>query len=210
MRSLSASDLSIEVVGGVRRLRFAASLANVGPGPLLLLPAGTGECRTGQHEAVQVLHRDRNRDGVFQRARDRQGSRRATGCMLRHSGHDHWHFDAMAAYSLRRPAHRTPCRPQQGELLPTRQPAGSRPACGRPTAALRKVLAQQPAGDLTRLGGRLQGGPVRTVVAPAQVGGHGDLCLDLRPTHWIGSWRPTRPTTRLRWQSASTAPECAR
>ena len=38
MRSLSASDLSIEVVRGVRRLRFAASLANVGPGPLLLLP----------------------------------------------------------------------------------------------------------------------------------------------------------------------------
>ena len=24
-----------------------------------------------------------------------------TGCMLHHSGHDHWHFDAMAAYSLR-------------------------------------------------------------------------------------------------------------
>jgi hypothetical protein len=101
MRSLSASDLSIEVVRGVRRLRFAASLANVGPGPLLLLPRGRGECRTGQHEAVQVLHRDRNRDGVFQRARDREGSRRVTGCMLHHSDHDHWHFDAMAAYSLR-------------------------------------------------------------------------------------------------------------
>jgi hypothetical protein len=102
MRSLSASDLSIEVVRGVRRLRFAASLANVGPGPLLLLPRGRGECRTGQHEAVQVLHRDRNQDGVFQRARDREGNRRVTGCMLDHSGHDHWHFDAMAAYSLRR------------------------------------------------------------------------------------------------------------
>jgi hypothetical protein len=34
MRSLSASDLQIEVVGTTRRLRFAASLANVGPGPL--------------------------------------------------------------------------------------------------------------------------------------------------------------------------------
>src|SRR5829696_9802582 len=89
MRSLSASDLSIEVVGGVRRLRFAASLANVGPGPLLLVPRARGECRSGQHEAVQVLRRDRNRDGVFQRARDREGSRRVTGCMLHHSGHDH-------------------------------------------------------------------------------------------------------------------------
>ena len=65
MRSLSASDLSVEVVQGVRRLRFAASLANVGPGPLLLLPRGRGECRTGQHEAVQVLHRDGTATGCF-------------------------------------------------------------------------------------------------------------------------------------------------
>jgi Lysyl oxidase len=103
MRSLSASDLSIEVVGGTRRLRFAASLANVGPGPLFLLPRGRGGCRAGQHHAVQVLHSDRNRDGIFQRARDRAATRRVTGCMLIHPGHDHWHFDAMASYSLRRP-----------------------------------------------------------------------------------------------------------
>jgi hypothetical protein len=102
MRSLSASDLQIEGVGSIRRLRFAASLANVGPGPLFLLPRGRGGCATGQHEAVQVLHRDANRDGKFQRTRDREGSRRITGCMLRHPGHKHWHFDAMASYSLRR------------------------------------------------------------------------------------------------------------
>jgi hypothetical protein len=102
MRSLSASDLQIEGVGSIRRLRFAASLANVGPGPLFLLPRGRGACATGEHEAVQVLHRDANRDGKFQRTRDREGSRRITGCMLRHPGHKHWHFDAMASYSLRR------------------------------------------------------------------------------------------------------------
>ena len=102
MRSLSASDLQIEVVGTTRRLRFAASLANVGPGPLFLLPRGRGGCPSSQHEAVQVLHRDANRDGKFQRTRDREGSRRLTGCMLRHPGHKHWHFDAMASYSLRR------------------------------------------------------------------------------------------------------------
>jgi hypothetical protein len=102
MRSLSTSDLKIEVVGDTRRLRFASSLANVGPGPLYLLPRGRGRCPTGQHEAVQVLHRDVNRDGAFQRARDRAGYRQVTGCMVRHRGHDHWHFDAMAAYSLRR------------------------------------------------------------------------------------------------------------
>jgi hypothetical protein len=102
MRSLSASDLQIEVAGSTRRLRFAASLANVGPGPLFLLPRGRGGCTGGQHEAVQVLHRDGNRDGKFQRAHDREGSRRLTGCMLRHPDRKHWHFDAMASYSLRR------------------------------------------------------------------------------------------------------------
>ena len=103
MRSLGASNLSIEVVRGTRRLRFAASLANVGPGPLFLLPRGRGGCPAGQHQAVQALHRDFNRDGVFQRARDRTAFGRATGCMLLHPGHDHWHFAAMASYSLRRP-----------------------------------------------------------------------------------------------------------
>ena len=103
MRSLRPSDLAIEVVGDERRLRFAASLANLGPGPLLLLPRGRTNCPRGQHAAVQVLHRDRNADGVFQRSRDRADRRRDVGCMLRHPGHRHWHFDAMAAYSLRRP-----------------------------------------------------------------------------------------------------------
>jgi Lysyl oxidase len=102
MRSLSASDLQIEVVGSTRRLRFAASLANVGPGPLYLLPRGRGKCPSGQHEAIQLVHRDVNLDGKFQRRPDRQLYRRVTGCMLLHSGHKHWHFDAMAAYSLRR------------------------------------------------------------------------------------------------------------
>ena len=103
MRSLRPSDLAIEVVGDERRLRFAASLANLGPGPLLLLPRGRSDCPRGQHRAVQVLHRDGNADGGFQRSRDRTANRRAVGCMLRHPGHRHWHFDAMAAYSLRRP-----------------------------------------------------------------------------------------------------------
>jgi hypothetical protein len=102
VRSLSASDLQIEVVGSTRRLRFAASLANVRPGPLYLLPRGRGKCPSGQHGAIQLVHRDVNLDGKFQRRPDRQLYRRVTGCMLLHSGHKHWHFDAMAAYSLRR------------------------------------------------------------------------------------------------------------
>ncbi len=103
MRSLRAGDLSIESVGDERRLRFAASLANMGPGPLLLLPQGRTNCPAGQGPAIQVVHRDGNANGTFQRPADRPATRRDVGCMLRHPGHKHWHFDAMAAYSLRRP-----------------------------------------------------------------------------------------------------------
>jgi hypothetical protein len=107
LRSLRASDLAVEVSNGQRRLRFTASLANLGPGPLLLRPRGRSSCPAGQHSAVQVLYADTNADKVFSRARDRESERRAAGCMLHHPGHKHWHFDAMAAYSLRRPGSRS-------------------------------------------------------------------------------------------------------
>jgi hypothetical protein len=103
MRSLRPTDLQIEVVGTERRLRFAASLANFGPGPLLVLPEGRSDCPRGQHPAVQVVHRDANADAAFQWGRDKVERRRDVGCMLRHPGHRHWHYDAMARYSLRLP-----------------------------------------------------------------------------------------------------------
>jgi hypothetical protein len=102
MRSLNPNDLQIEVVGNERRLRFAASLANFGPGPLLVLPQGRSKCPRGQHPALQVVHRDANNDGAFQLKRDNAALRRDVGCMLHHPGHKHWHYDAMARYSLRR------------------------------------------------------------------------------------------------------------
>lgn len=101
LRSLDAGDLQIQVTGDVRRLRFSASLANLGPGPLLLRPVGGTSCPTGRHPAVQLLHEDRNDDGVFQCGRDRRVERNQVGCMLHHPDHDHWHFDAMAGYVLR-------------------------------------------------------------------------------------------------------------
>jgi hypothetical protein len=102
MRSLNPTDLQIEVVGKERRLRFAASLANVGPGPLLVLPQGRSKCPRGQHPAMQVVHRDANSDGAFQ-LKGNAELRRDVGCMLHHPGHKHWHYDAMARYSLRLP-----------------------------------------------------------------------------------------------------------
>jgi Lysyl oxidase len=103
MRSLDARDLRLQVTPAGRRLRFAGWLANVGSGPLVLLPRGRRQCGPREHSATQILYRDRNEDGTYQRDRDQRTRRRFAGCMLRHAGHDHWHFDAMAAYSLRRP-----------------------------------------------------------------------------------------------------------
>jgi hypothetical protein len=103
MRSLNPTDLQVEVVGKERRLRFAASLANFGPGPLLVLPQGRSKCPRGQHPAMQVVHRDANDDGAFQLKGDKAEIRRDVGCMLHHTGHKHWHYDAMARYSLRLP-----------------------------------------------------------------------------------------------------------
>lgn len=103
LRSLDASDLRIESRPTGRRLRFAASLANIGPGPLVLKPRGRKDCTPRQLSAAQILFVDTDADGGYRRDVDRRTRRQFAGCMLRHPGHDHWHFDAMAAYSLRRP-----------------------------------------------------------------------------------------------------------
>ncbi len=111
LRSLDAFDLRIEATPAGRRLRFAAALANDGPGPLVLKPRDRRDCDPGEHAATQILFVDGDGDGRFRRDRDERTRRQFAGCMLRHRGHDHWHFDAMAAYSLRRPdadPHRSP------------------------------------------------------------------------------------------------------
>jgi hypothetical protein len=104
LRSLDAFDFHFVGTGTERVLRFAAALANDGPGPLLLRPRLRGEgCPPGRHPAVQRLHADRDEDGRYRRpVDDLAPGATVVGCMLRHPGHDHWHFDAMARYSLRR------------------------------------------------------------------------------------------------------------
>jgi hypothetical protein len=103
MRSVAATGLRVAREEGERRLRFTGSLANLGAGPLVVRPRGRGGCPPRQIAARQLIHRDTGADGTFQRRRDPVGLRRDAGCMLDHPGHDHWHFDAMAAYSLQRP-----------------------------------------------------------------------------------------------------------
>jgi hypothetical protein len=110
LRSLDAIDLQVVGRGTQRVLRFAASLANDGPGPLLLRPRPRGEgCPPGQHPAVQRLHADRDDDGRYRRRVDDVApGARPVGCMVRHRAHDHWHFDAMAGYALRRAGEAVP------------------------------------------------------------------------------------------------------
>jgi hypothetical protein len=104
LRSLRADDLQVQRVRGGRLLRFSASLANFGPGPLLLRPRPDADgCPPGEHPAAQVVHHDANDDGGYQPEIDVAGRERPAGCMLAHPTHDHWHFDAMAGYSLSSP-----------------------------------------------------------------------------------------------------------
>jgi len=103
LRSLEASDIQVEATSEGRRLRFSASLANLGPGPMLVRPSGAVDCPRRQRGTVQVVRADGNGDGEFQPRRDPEALLLPAGCMLDHPAHDHWHFDAMAAYSLRLP-----------------------------------------------------------------------------------------------------------
>ncbi len=103
MRSFAASDLRVVEEDGERRLRFAGSLANLGPGPMVVRPGDRGVCPPRQISVRQLVYRDTSGDGAFQRRRDPVRLRRDAGCMLDHPTHDHWHFDAMARYSLRDP-----------------------------------------------------------------------------------------------------------
>jgi hypothetical protein len=100
MFSLRARDLQIRSSGSRRVLRFAAMLANDGPGPMVLRPRPRGTCPPGQRRARQLMYVDRNRDGRFQRRKDTRVRSRSAGCMLDHPTHNHWHFEAMAAYRL--------------------------------------------------------------------------------------------------------------
>ena len=177
MRSLGARDLLIESTGAGRLLRFSASLANLGPGPLTLVPERRGRCARRKHSARQVVYVDRNRDGTYQRARDRRRTERFSDACCG-TGHDHWHFDAMAAYSLRRPGRAAAGRPQQGQLLPAGQRPASRAAHRGPPRALRGLHGKRAAGHLSRGWTSTLGPDGQSLAFPAGADGE-TVCLDL-------------------------------
>ena len=91
--------------GGGRELRFGSTASNVGRGPLEIYSQKADDCdansATTNRFAFQRIFLDANGDGVFNRAADASSVVRQTGCMVYHSSHHHWHFDAFARYELK-------------------------------------------------------------------------------------------------------------
>lgn len=83
-----------------RLLRFTTSIGNVGVGPLEVRPDSSYPCPTGEQNATQIIYRDANANGRYNRTKDTGTSRHSAGCMVYHTAHEHWHFEAAAQYTL--------------------------------------------------------------------------------------------------------------
>lgn len=89
---------------GKRVVRFSNEVVNVGIGTLELRPR-VGDCnRNGNprddRTSYQRIYRDANGDGAFARGVDVHFRTRSAGCTRFHPAHKHWHFEALAEYSL--------------------------------------------------------------------------------------------------------------
>jgi hypothetical protein len=99
--ALRASDLRIQVLrNGQRRIRFSSSLGNKGKGPIEVRPNRSYPCPVGKHASTQVVYRDANKNGRYNRLIDTSVRRYKAGCMVYHPAHSHWHFEAAARYTL--------------------------------------------------------------------------------------------------------------
>jgi Lysyl oxidase len=89
---------------GHRLVRFSNEVVNVGIGPLELRPRVDDCNRNGNlrddRTSYQRIYRDSNGDGTFTRGTDVRFRTRPAGCTRFHPAHKHWHFDALAEYSL--------------------------------------------------------------------------------------------------------------
>lgn len=104
---MPAYDIHIEAEGGSRLLRFASTLANVGQGPVEIRPNEKRNCAGGERFATQVIYLESD-GGSGGDGSDKNRVTAPAGCMVDHEGHDHWHFDASARYTLTSPSERRP------------------------------------------------------------------------------------------------------
>lgn len=87
LEALPAHDIEVvENFGGVLELRFGATTWNSGEGPLELV---AGEVN---RDKQNVMQRTYNTDGTYQE--------RLAGSFVWHQGHNHFHFDDYALYTL--------------------------------------------------------------------------------------------------------------
>jgi hypothetical protein len=98
--ALPASKLRVQTRTDGRVLRFESSLGNIGVGPMEVRPSRSVRCRSGQQHSTQIVYRDVNGNGRYGRRTDIRVSRHPAGCMVYHSSHRHWHFQASARYTL--------------------------------------------------------------------------------------------------------------
>jgi hypothetical protein len=101
---LRATAMYVQRDHHVRRLRFEAGLANIGPGPMEVRPNRAKPCPKGKRHASQILYRDVDGSGHFKRSVDTRFIHRSSGCMVFHPEHNHWHFEAASRYRLYRPS----------------------------------------------------------------------------------------------------------
>jgi hypothetical protein len=94
----------IVVRNGRRVLLFSSTLANVGVGPLEVVPRPGKLCPQGQRRVDQAIYQDQNANGRFNRSSERLRVLRPSGCMKFHPAHHHWHVNGSARYWLTRPA----------------------------------------------------------------------------------------------------------
>lgn len=98
MISMPATDIHIELDGATRLLRFEATLANIGVGPVEIVVDESRPCPAEQRFASQRIYLDADADGAHDPRVDRQQVVVPAGCMIDHPTHDHWHFDSSARY----------------------------------------------------------------------------------------------------------------
>jgi hypothetical protein len=102
-------QLDVTTINGKRALRFSVATPNLGLGPLEMRPKKTDCNGDGDFEndrrAFQRFYHDLNGNGIFDRGTDKvEGDSVEAGCFIWHDapGHNHWHFQDYARYSLRR------------------------------------------------------------------------------------------------------------
>lgn len=108
LANLPADDVHITIEGGVRQLRFSATITNTGVGPIAIVPDESQPCPARRRFASQLTHLDADDDDYYSPTLDTEQVVTPAGCMVDHPTHDHWHFEASSRYVLTAPADDTP------------------------------------------------------------------------------------------------------